>query len=82
MKFVCLRSPVFYVIDVADFKNDIRISLNPRIVEVFNPFFSFLAKPKVSTLVDASKLTTSDRKLNSASFDIGLVMGSGGLKKL
>ena len=82
MKFESLRSHILYEIDVEDFKKDNRFSLNPRFVGVFNPFFSFLAKPKVSTLVDAPKLITSDREFNSASFDIGLVMSSRELKKL
>ena len=81
-KFVCLRSHILYVIEVADFKNNNRISLNPRFIGVFNPFFSFLAKPKVPMLAHASKLITSDREFNSASFGIGLVMSSRELKKL
>ena len=30
LKFVCLKSHILYVIGVAEFKNDNRISLNPR----------------------------------------------------
>ena len=79
---MCLKSHILYVIDVADFKNDNRVILNSRFLGVFNPFFSFLAKPKRSTPVDALKLVATDRELNFASFDTKHVMRSHALQKL
>ena len=76
LKSIYIVGHSYYVVDDADFKNDDEIMFNPQSRHLFNLFFSLWTKITVVQVGPTSKLVPSDRELNSASFDVCLVVSS------